>query len=256
MSYHLKEALSEVSLLSSELNKSTGVAGETDRLNLILNEELSRASQQNEQLTRRIEELTNEMESERERSIEMLEQQLEKEHELESFLESTQLEVHAHKRTVQILTDELAREQELCEELQEKIQDLEQNIHKKNAVTLEKEFLQQAVNEHESTIEMIESEHNALQRSNQDLSQKCQMLEGKIREQLSTMEELSRELSEVLCERERCGREKAELEDRIASLEEENHVLTQSMTYTRSRMESLSAESLTQTKQQREQACI
>jgi len=255
MSYQLKETLSEISLLSSELNKSTGIAEETDRLNLLLNEELSKANSDNEQLVDRIDQLTKEMAEEREKSIEVLEGQLEKQHELESYLEATQLEVNAHKRTVQLLTDELAREQEANEELQTKVQDLEQRLHKKTSVALEKELMQRTVYEHERTIETIDNEKSSLHRCNQDLSVKCQKLERKLREHLSTMDELSKELSEVVEEKEECNKENSQLEERIAFLEEENRQLEQSVAKTRSKMESLSVESLTHTQQHKEQVC-
>ncbi len=253
MSSHLQEALSEVSLLSSELDRSTCVAEETDRLNQLLSDELSKANMEKDKLSQRIGELTQEMAEEREKSIEVLEEQLERQHELESFLESTQLEVNAQKRTVQMLTDELAREQETTEKLQAKVQDLEEKLHKRNSAAMEKELMQQTLKEHERTIEIIESERNTLQHGNQDLTTKCHILERKIREQLSTMEELSKELSEVLSEKEMHGKEKAELKERLASIEEENHQLMLSVTNTRSKMESLSAESLTQSKQSKKQ---
>ena len=253
VSHQLKETLSEISLLSSELNKSTGIAEETDRLNLLLNEEVSKANLENEQLIERIDQLTKEMTEEREKSIEVLERQLEKQHELESYLEATQLEVNAHKRTVQVLTDELAREQEANEELQTKVQDLEQRLHQRTLVTLEKELMQRTVYEHERTIETIDNERSSLQRCNQDLSARCQMLERKLREQLSIMDELSKELSGVVEEKEECNKENTQLVERISFLEEGKRQLEQSVADTRSKMESLSVESLTYSQQHKEQ---
>lgn len=241
MSHQLKEALSEVSLLSSELNKSTGIAEETDRLNLILNDELSRANMQKEELSQQMEQLISEMTNEREESIEVLEEQLQKQHEIESILDSTQQELSAQVRKVETMTEDMEREHEVCEELQVRVQELEQSLHQKHAVTLEKELLQQSMSEHERNIETLESERNALEVSNQELTKKSSIYESRIRENLSTIEELSKKLSEVLAVKEGSNREKVHLQERVLSLQQENNMLSESLESTSSRVDAVSA---------------
>lgn len=237
MSHQLKEALYEVSLLSLELNKSTGLAEESDKLNIILSEELTTASMQKEEMSREMDQLMRKMTEEQEKTIGVLEEQLQKQHEVEVILDSTQQELNAQVKKCQALTEDLEKKHGFCEELQGRIEMLEQSLHQEHAVSWENELLKESMSEHEGNIETLEDKCEALEIANQNLTEQNSFCETQIRESMSAIEELSKRLSEMLAVKGDSDEEKVHLHERVLSLQQDNRTLRESLESMNSKLE-------------------
>lgn len=218
----LQEALSQVATLTSELNRSTEIAKDTDQRNTTLFGDLSRANVVNEKISGELEKLHQEMSVERDKSVSVLEEELQRQHDLQCVLETVQQQLHESEVKVATLTDDLQHEAESHEALQVRVQELEQAIHEKQAVCYEKDLLQQTMTEREKSIEALELEVQSLQEMKQSALSKNVSLEVKIKELVSTMEELNGRLLEAVRMNESTDREKAQMQQTLINQVSDN----------------------------------
>lgn len=218
----LQEALSQIATLTSELNKSTEIAQETDRRNTSLFEELTKANIANESLSQQLEQLSEEMSEERDKSVSILEEELQRQHDLQNILEKSQQDLYTMKTKVTALTEELQQEHQLNEELQAKAQQLEQAVHEKQAFELEKNLLQAAVSEKERTIEALEEEVQTLRSARQSASTKNIVFEAEVKDLASVKDELNHKLLEAVKAKQESGREIVSLQEKLAAQQAEN----------------------------------
>ena len=222
----LHEATQKVALLRSELTRAREAINMVDAKNKSLCEELSRTCDQNEELSYQLEELNQEVSDDREKSISVLEEQLQKEHDLQNKLELT----HRKLRELEKEKEELIKgKQELQEELEAKTLTLEQSLHDKQSVSLEKKLLQQAVSEKERAIEVLERELKVMEGVNQDLSQQNAAYEAEIDEQTSRIQDKNQRMLEAVKSSEMVKLEKTHLQGVIEGLEDDNNNLRESL---------------------------
>ena len=218
----LQEALSQVATLTSELSRSTEIAQDTDKRNTALFEELSRANIVNERISGELEKLHHEMSVERDKSVTVLEEELQRQHDLQCILETTQQQLHDSEIKVATLTEDLKHETEAYEELQVRVQELEQASHEKQAIGYEKDLLQQTMAERERSIETLEHEVQSLHELKQNILSKNVSLEAKIKELVSTTEELNQQLLEAVRVNKTNDREKAQMQQTLINQATEN----------------------------------
>lgn len=229
----LQEALSQIATLTSELNKSTEIAQDTDRRNTSLFEELSKANIVNENLSQQLENLSEEMSQERDKSVSILEEELQRQHDLQSILEKSQQDLYAMETKVTSLTEELQQEHQLNEELQAKAQQLEQAIHEKQAFELEKNLLQAAVSEKERTVEALEEEVRTLRSAKQSAATKNVVFEAEVKDLASVKDELDYKLLEAVKAKQVSGREIVKLQEKLAAQQTDNASLKDTLEETR-----------------------
>lgn len=233
----LQEALEQITTLTSELNRSTEIAEDTDRRNTALSDELSRANTINETLSHQMEQLSQEMSEEREKSVGILEEELQRQHNLQSFLEKSQQDLHDRETKATALSEDLQCEQQLNAELQAKVQELEQSLHDKQAVGMENQLLQATMNEKERSIESLEEDLEALKSTNQSAAGKNAALEAEIKEHVASAEELNHKLLEAVRGSQETERAKIQLQEKLTSQHTGSASLQQTLEETRASLD-------------------
>ncbi len=229
----LYEALLQIGLLTSQLNQSTKITEETEQSNAKLHERLSKANLVNEELSRKLDVLSEEMSEERESSISVLEEQLQKEHDLQNSLEFSQLSVQNWEGKVEALEEELQKEQNLHEEMQDKIKTLEQSLYIKQSLSSENDFLQQSMSEKEKNIDILEKELEAVKTAYQNLSRQSTAHEDEIKEHVCTIEDIEEKIQQSKELSNETNKKRLLLQEKIDSLQEENGRLRESLDDTR-----------------------
>ena len=204
---------------------------------MILSGELSTANAQKHEMSQQIEQLVSKMTEEREQTISVLEEQLQKQYEIETIHDLTQQELNVQVKRGQALMEDFENEHKLCEELQGKVQILEQPLHQKNSVNLAEEFSRQNMSEYEKNIERLENQCKVLEIENQNIAKNNSLCETQIKENLSIIEELKKKLSEVSAVNEESNKEKVYLQERILIVQQDNSILTESLERTSNRLD-------------------
>lgn len=218
----LQEALAQVATLTAELTKSTQIATETDERNTGLCKELTKAGVVNESLSQQLEHLQEEMSREREKSVSVLEEELRRQHELQSQLEQAQRELSGQEGRAESLAEELRKEQQLHEELRAEVQSLEQALHDRDSVALEKQLLESTMSEKERALEALEREAKALRKTSHGASLKNANFEVQVKALVSATEDLNSKLSEAARANTALDRDKTRLQQKLESLERVN----------------------------------
>lgn len=252
----LQEALAQIATLTSELNQSTEIAQETDRRNAALLEELSKANIVNETLSQQLEHLSEEMSQERDKSVSTLEEELQRQHDLQVLLETSQQDLYTMKTKMTALAEELQQEHQLNEEFQVKAQQLEQAVHEKEALALEKGLLQAAVTEKERNIEALEEEVNGLKSAKQSAATKNILIEAEVKDLASTKDELNMKLLEAMKAKQKSSREIAVLQEKMAALRVENDSLKDTLEETRASMDRERVEARSMKDQMKNEASV
>ena len=173
------------------------------------------------------------MSQERDKSVSILEEELQRQHDLQSLLETSQQDLYTMKTQMTALAEELQQEHQLNEELEAKAQQLEQALHEKESLGLEKSLLQAAVTEKEHNIEALEEEVSALKSAKQSVATKNILIEAEVKDLSSIKDELNFKLLEAVKAKRESGREIEVLQEKVAALRAQTDSLKDTLEETR-----------------------